>query len=142
MKLNSSIDITITIPFGQTEDQKIGTLGTKEQISIWYDHTLAYFYLQNDSDDTVYIMLAYYDGTLIPSVGDTFPLEKDTFVILDKKDATKNNQQLAISNCSITMPDESIAFDYNNLCVYNDYVKQNTILMSVVTTNGDENTLQ
>jgi len=138
MKLNSSINITI--PFGQTEDQKIGTLGTKEQVSIWYGYKLANFYLKNETEDLFYIALAYYNGVLVPSVGKTLEFSSKEMFDLDQISATQNNMQLAISNCSITMPDEVVLFDYNNVCVYNDLVKQNTILMSVVTANGNENT--
>ncbi len=135
-------DINITIPFGQTVDQKIGSLGSKAQVSIWYAYDSAHCYLQNDSEDDLYLTVAYYDGTLIPNVGEILNFDRSSTIILDQKNPTQNNQQLAISNCSISMPDEVVLFDYNNVCVYNDYVKQNTILMSVVTANNDENTLQ
>lgn len=129
-------DINITIPFGQTINQKIVLLGSKQQVSVWYDYQSAQCYLQNDTKDVFFVTLAYYDGLLIPVVGKTLDLNKNSHIVLDQKDPTQNNEQLAISNCSISMVGEVILFDYNNVCVYNDYVKQNTILMSIISANG------
>ncbi len=125
--------VNMTIPFGQSEDVKIVDFGSKAQVSLWYDRTDATTYFKNNTGNSYYVTLAYYDGHLNPTAGATLQLAPNDQYTIDLLSGNVNNQQLAISNASLTLTDSSevVFFDYNNVCVYNDEVTQNTILLSI-----------
>jgi len=125
--------VNMTIPFGQSADVKVVDFGSNAQVSLWYNYTTATTYFQNNTDNDYFITLAYYDGHQNPAAGETFLLSGKEQYTLDMLAGTQNNQQLAISNASLTLTDSSevVFFDYNNVCVYNDEVTQNTILLSI-----------
>ena len=69
--------------------------------------------------DKCFITLDYYDGHLSPTPDSTLLLIGNGQYTLDLLVANENNQQLAISNASLTLTDTSevVFFDYNNVCV-------------------------
>ena len=120
-----------------TDDQKICDLGDNKEISIWYQASSAKCYLKNNTSNSYPININYFDGTQSPLPGSVSYINGFNNYYLDRKSPIINNQQLAISDATITLGADNkftqlINFDYNNICVYNDLCKLNAILISVV----------
>jgi len=129
----STPSVQQTYFYGQnTSDQKVADFGPYAEVSLWYDHLTAQTYFVDNTDKSYPITMAYYDGTMRPTTGSDLEIEPKTRLYLDTQQATSNNQQLAVSNVSITLSSNDVVeFDYNNTCIYNSDTEQNTIRLSI-----------
>ncbi len=116
-----------------TEDQEIVKMGENGEVSVWIRKESSKCYLVNNSENDIYLnitrMVGESEVDIIPKNGG---YDLDSFGF----EPAKNNQQLMITNCSITTKTDDaiqlISFDYNNNCVYNALVSLNQILMSIL----------
>ncbi len=120
-----------------TEDQLLMDVGPNKELSFWYNRDTAKIYLRNNTGSIYPIIINYYDNTSMPAPGQAANMTANEDFYLDVKDPTLNNEQLAISNCSVTLESAcSITFDYNNICEYTTSTSKNTILISCFLVKG------